>query len=415
MNQFQIANNNIHISKRQRNIDKHILGLALMFGFFMPNGNLFYLLVPVVIFILGLRFSNFNNHYNFIKIVLILLISMSFLLFGITNVDRMDVKGLLRNIVILELIFFFPFSKNVKIPNFYLYFGVIYIFISQISYILGIGSIISFFTSNYPYEGDAYYYKADYLMAHANNMSLTNRNFRLGGLYLNPNQCARYLTILFAVFLCENHKKKIKHLLPFIGITILAIVATGSRTGFLIAALMLLWFFYRKTEKSGYASKFLFISLVGFIGVFVFLSAGELSQSMRFLDFNEGVDKSLSMKIQIFIDYLSNSSLIQTLFGNFSNDGLSAIQFDSEWGDLFYRYGLLFVLAFILFYILVFRNTAPEYRLYFFILLWVISSTLVLSYRAGFVFLLCLSKYTSDLWYPQAKKWFAKKQFRYNK
>lgn len=395
--------NSINISKQQSSKDQHIMGMALILGLFMPNGNLFYFLVPVVILFLGLRYSTLNNPYSYTKMVLILLMLISLVIFAATNTAKLDTKGLLRNIVIFELILFFPFARNVQISNTYLYFGVIFIFISQISYISGISSVISFFNNNYPYEGDAYYYQSDYLISKSGDMSLTNRNFRLGGLFLNPNQCARYLTILFGVFLCENYSKNLKNILPFMIICILAIVATGSRTGFLITVLMLLWYIFRKAKENGRASKNLFIFLTISLAIVFALSISELAQTMRFLDFDEGLDKSLYMKGEIFTNYLANNSLTQMLFGNFSNDGVSTIQFDSEWGDLYYRYGILFIITFIIFYILIFRHTPRKYRLFFFVLLWVISSTLVLSYRAGFVFLLILSKYINEPWYDIKK------------
>lgn len=398
MNQLRIYNNSINKNKKSFT-DQHIIGMSLMFGLFMPNGSFFYFLVPVVILILGLRYSTLNSIYNSTKFILIFLMLLSLMIFAAKNSDQLDIKGLLRNLVIFELIFFFPFVKNVQIPNIYLYFGLIFIFISQISYMLGIGSVISFFNNTYPYEGDAYYYQSDYLIANGVDMSLTNRSFRLGGLFLNPNQCARYLTILLAIFLCENYNKKFKSILPFLTICFLAIISTGSRTGFLIMALMILWYIYKRVASKGRIYKNLLIVAIILLTTVFILSVGELSKTMRFLDFDEGVDKSLFMKIQIFIDYLSNNTgFIQILFGNFSNDGSSAIQFDSEWGDLFYRYGFLFLITFILFYILIYKNTAPKYRLFFLILLWVVSSTLVLSYRAGFVFLLFLSKYTHHSW-----------------
>jgi hypothetical protein len=383
----------------QSKTDQHIISLAFMFGLFMPNGTLFYYLVPVVIFLLGLRYSKFNNSVFSFKYILLALILISFILFAITNTDKIDAKGLLRNIVLFELILFFPFAKNVRIPNTYLYFTLIFIFISQISYMLGIDTITSFFNRNYPYDGDYAQYQSDYLKSAADRMSLVNRDLRLGGLFTNPNQCARYLNIIFAVFLIENYNAKLKPILPFLIIYVLSIIATGSRTGFFITIVVFSYYLYIKSTNKKNASKYILILLVlFFVSGFIYLANSELAQTLRFLDFDEGLEKSLFTKIGILTNYLlENANLLKAMFGNFSNDGVFAIQFDSEWGELVYRYGLIFIFSLILFYLHFYRRTAPRSRLIFFILLWMISGTVLISYRASFVFLLALSKYSYNL------------------
>lgn len=379
--------------------DRHLISLAFMFGLFMPNGNLFYILLPIVILLLGLRYSKFNTTVFSFKYVLLVLILISFILFAFTNTDIIDIKGMLRNIVLFELILFFPFIKNFRIPNVYLYFALIYIFISQISYMLGIGSITSFFSENYPYDGDYAEYQSDYLISMADRMTLVNRNFRLGGLFINPNQCARYLNIIFAVFLIENRNAKLKPILPFFVIYVLAIIATGSRTGFFITIILFSYYMYIKSTNKKNASRYILILLVLIlVSGFIYLANSELSQTLRFLDFDEGLEKSLFSKIGILTNYLSeNTSAIKTLFGNFSNDGKFATVFDSEWGELIYRYGFVFFLSLMLFYLYLYRRTAPTSRLIFFILFWMISSSVLMSYRASFLFMLFLSKYSYPL------------------
>lgn len=377
--------------------DRHLISLAFMFGLFMPNGNLFYILVPIVTLFLGLRYSKFNNTVFSFKYVLLVIILISFILFSFTSYEKVDIKGLMRNIVIFQFILFFPFAKNVRISNAYLYFALIYIFISQISYMLGVNPIISFFNNYYPYEGDRYFYESDYLMSMAKEMSLTNRSLRLGGLFHNMNQASRYLTIILAVYLIENYNTSFKSKLPFLFIYSLSVIATGSRTGFFISVFMLGYFMYLKSKnKKNKVAKYLqlFVILLLIIS-FILATNSNLTETYRFLDYDEGLNKSLFVKFGILFAYLSeNLGVIDLVFGKFTNYGFSAIHFDSEIGELIYRYGFSMLIAFVLFFIIIYRKLNPKYRIFLIVLLWVISATVILSYRTGFVFFLLLSKYS---------------------
>lgn len=399
----QINDKNIQASVNKK--DQYIISIALLFGLFMPNGNLFYYLVPFVTLFLGMRYSKLNNSRFTTKYVLLVLMLISFILFSFTIFDSTDIKGLIRNIVLFELLFFFPFAKNVKIPNIVLYLALIYIFISQISYMIGIDSISSFFSENYPYEGDYIEYQSDYLKSVAEKMTLLNRDIRLGGLYINPNQCGRYLNIVFAVFLIENFNSKIKTLLPFLIIYAMAIVATGSRTGFFISIVIFTYYIYSKSLNKKNALKYIsiFIPILIFIG-FIFIVNSELTQTVRFLDYDEGLEKSLFYKINIFIDSIANSSFINLIFGRFSNDGPTSIMLDSEWGELIYRYGFVFFVSLILFYFQLFRKLSVQNRIILFILLWMVSSSVLMSYRTSFIFLLLLSKYSYSYLCPSMQK-----------
>lgn len=385
----------IGYKKTQSKTDQHIISLAFMFGLFMPNGTLFYYITPLLILLLAFRYFSFKKSFT-AKYFILGLILVSFVVFVLRNTHALDIKALLRNIVLFELLLFFPFAKNVKIPNAYIYFALIYTFISQISYMIGIGPIISFFTNNYPYEGDFYLYQSDFLMSKADEMSLTSRTLRLGGLFHNSNQCARYLNIILAVYLVENFSSTFKAKSTFLSVYFLAIVGTGSRTGFFISLLMLVYYIYIKSQNKKEVTKYIYIVILSAsIILFIVLINSDFTNTYRFLDYNEGLEKSVFVKFNILLNYLfENTSVISVMFGNFSNDGVMAIQFDSEWGELIYRYGLSMIIAFVIFYTYLYRKLDSRHKLFMIVLLWVISSTLVLSYRTGFVFLLLLSKYS---------------------
>jgi len=397
------------IRYKHKNKDEHIVGFSLLFGLFMPNGSLFYILTPMMVMYLAWRYFIISKT-TAARYLIILSILISFILFAFISSETDISKSLLRNISIVLLLLLFPFVTNTKLPNIYLYIALSYIFISQISYMIGVKQIISFFNDLYPYEGERTTYQSDYLESVAHQMSLINRSLRLGGLYKNSNQCAKYLTLILASFMIENYKKTFKQNLPFLILFSLSIIATGSRTGFFITLFILIYFFYIKAENKDLAIKLL---SVGFILVvissFLFLATSGYLSNLRFLDYEEGLDKSLLTKISILANYISSSDNILTLlFGNFTNDGINSITFDSEWGESIYRYGIISVFAFAIFYISVFKTLSKKNRIIFITLLWAISSTMILSFRASFVFMLLLSKYYSE---DFISKYYLKKKY----
>ena len=120
---------------------------------------------------------------------------------------------------------------------------------------------------------------------------------------------------------------------------------------------------------------------------------------VRAINFRGGLEGSLLPKWVFFRSYIETRPEVwQSLFGCFD---ISLVEYytgswgilDSEWGNAYFAYGLTFCIAIVIFYVAVYRRTPKATRLHFIILLWVISSTLLFSYRASFIFLLLLSKY----------------------
>ncbi len=381
------------------NRDQVFVGLIFLMGLFLPSGLILYSFIPVAITMLSIRFFDIHfvkkTQFFIISLLLFSFVFNSFIGLDLSN----DSKSYLRSLVIFELFLFFPFIGNVKISNKALYFALLYIFFSQVSYMWGYQPLIKFFNDFYPYEGEHLNYKADYLLEHANEISLTNRYFRLGGLYHNPNLAASYLNILFAVFIIENFNRTFKSNFPFILMCSCAIVATGSRTGFFIAAAIFVYYIYFRSsdKKKVLRNAFLLTTLFIFF-FFLYLFSFDSSLDLRFLDYQEGLEKSLYIKLKIFDDYILDIDLnfMTILFGNFTNGGVNSIQFDSEWGELIYRYGIFFFIILLVFYFQVFNSLTSEKKIIFFILLWMISATVLMNYRTSFLFMLLLSKYYSQ-------------------
>jgi hypothetical protein len=380
------------------NFDIHIVSISLMIMFFLPHLGYFYYVNPALAAALAFRYHR-PSGIGVIKILIvaIMLISMFGYLF---TIDKIVFKAVSRGISLIFLFSVFPFVKNFKIPNVYIYSGLGFIILSQMVYVIGFWPLISFFSTLYPYEGDEIIYRSDFLYKHSDSISIANPHIRLGGIFHNPNQGARYVTFLYAVFFIENKDnasiKKTKLLIS--AIVLISILYTGSRTGFIVFSLLFYFFYFGKNTlslKSALISGlFLIISVILFslLDIYFF-------DTVRVFDIEDALSYSLVPKIRFFLEYYeTQNNFFQILFGNFDMDlsryyVRSAEILDSEWGNAIFNYGVLFFISAILFYSVVYKGYDHKTKPFFIIILWIFSSSLIFSYRASFLFLFLLSKY----------------------
>lgn len=206
--------------------DEHIVGVIFIIALFLPHGGYFYFVNPAVLLYLVSRYTNYKAMVG-VKVLIVGTLLLSALGYLVLK-GVVEEKPLFRAVMLAIMIAAFPFVKNVRLPNFYLYFGIGFIFLSQVAYVLGISPLINFFSVMYPYEGESIVYGSEYLAENADQISIMSQQLRLGGMFHNPNQCARYLTILYAVFLIENRGTK-SLLYPVTLVTLIAILYTGDR------------------------------------------------------------------------------------------------------------------------------------------------------------------------------------------
>jgi hypothetical protein len=280
----------------------------------------------------------------------------------------------------------FPMVGKVCVKNAYLYFVLAVIVVSQIGYLFNISPFVSFFNTYYPMSEED--------LEQLEHMSENIFMDRMGGLYHNSNQCARYITMLLGFYLVVNEETKFKKILPFILIAYFGILLTGSRTG-LVTATCILFFAFVRQQKLSFDKKLIFglLVIIGF-WLFVINSLGTL----RGLEIGDGLDNSLAYKVGAVSYYLENeTSVIHLLIGHLDVDlfervyGVTDFGFDSEYGSLIYRFGFIGFISILIFWYQLYIKTERFSQIFFVNLLWIISSTIVCSYRAFFIFMLFLS------------------------
>lgn len=364
----------------------HFLGIAILIAFLLPHTNTLFLLVnPLLCLLLACTKKKRNGNSLVWLVVIPIVISV------MLNIQAVSSKALLSTATIFLYFICFPFVGRIKINNFYIYFCFGYILISQLAYLLGIPFLINFFDTTYPIN------EAD--MKQLNNMreTITFNNmltYRFGGIYHNSNDCARTLTMLLAFYLVMNQGKSNRGVILFSYAVFAAILLTGSRTGFVISVLTLFFGLFKKSTFSRF-EKFVFIA-IAILGIGYIIGTGS---SFRGLKVESGLHDSANFKWNTFIYYITNeSNPISLLFGHIDASlfegqyGVAMNSFDCEYGTLIYRFGFVGFICILLFYYWgIIKCIDKSKRFYFIILLWMISSTILASFRACFIFMLLTS------------------------
>ena len=100
----------------------------------------------------------------------------------------------------------------------------------------------------------------------------------------------------------------------------------------------------------------------------------------------------LKNESDLFFNTMSNASAKDLLLGTFWVKEKGAVM-DSEWGDAIFTYGWLFIFAYAIFFFEYYKRLQKDNRMVIILLLWAISSTVLMSFRTSAVALFILSKY----------------------
>lgn len=381
----------VQISNTDKQLS-NLFGIGLLFAFILPHTSTGLLLINPLFCILYQCFRQNRIWYN--KSIFLIIILFIPLLFNLNQ--ELGQKSISSFITILLYIVCFPIVWRVKVSNVWLYIILSLIFLSQIIYVLKIPYLIDFLDTYYPIQ-DTY----------ANQISVIKRNirfstitdYRLGGLYRNPNQCSRALTMLMSFYIINNYEKPVRSTMFFVILSIVAILFTGSRTGLLVGGIIIaIDIFYIKKVPSGIRAIYI-IFLIGAFIYFILIGSG----MYRGLDMSSGFNNSMSLKYEVFLDYLHQErSVLRLMVGNFdpkkyvaSSSDLLGI-FDTDYGNLIFQFGFLGFIAILYYLFTIFKKMDRVGRSFFVLLLWMFSSTIVCSYRAFFIFMLELSVIYSD-------------------
>lgn len=372
---------------KEHNMQEHLVGISILLAFLLPHtSTLFQLVNPLLCLLLVSRFKKTRKWQPFVFIVLVpIILSILF------NFQNASVKSFQSTFTIFLYFACFPFVGRVRVRNNYLYFCLAYIFISQIVYLLGIPGLTTFFDRLYPVTDELVLNKINNIQSNISYGTLLD--FRLGGIFHNSNQCSKFLSMLMAFFLSVNHSKNDKNVIYFMLIAYGGILLTGSRTGFVIGSLIAYFGFIRNNKLPRWVRYLVFGGAL--LSILYLLQTGN---SLRGLNVEEGLEGSANMKWETFLYYLQTEiNQLALLFGHMDislfQGGVGDLLagFDSEYGSLIFRFGFIGFCGIILFYWNVIKRIPKAKWFYFIILLWIITSTIVASFRALFVFMLLTS------------------------
>lgn len=365
---------------------EHFLGLAVVLAFLLPHTGILFLLVNPLLCLLFILQSSGRRLLN---IVLIPLVPIS--IATILNLEMAQMKALQSTATIMLYFACFPLVGNLRMRNGYLYFIFGIIFLSQIVYLFGLTYIGHLLDQIYPIsEGDMA--AIEYARNHATFANMFD--YRYGGLYHNANQCSKYITMLLAFFLINNRDEHMGKIIPFVIFAYLSVLLSGSRTGFVVATIIIYFIFFRMRKLSNnYRLLIGTLALIGF-GYFIQRSVG----TVRGLDIGNGMNDSVNVKWETLVFYLiTEKSIIGLLFGHLDERlfegqyGLTLSHLDTEYGYLIFNFGLIGFFSVFVFWYMVYKRMDKSSRIFMFLLLWCVTSTIVCSYRAFFAYMVLLS------------------------
>lgn len=358
-----------------------VFGLIVMIAFLLPHTSMALMLANPIL-CLALFFTRPNDLKIFNPVFIPIVAIVEAIVFNLGRVS--DFKAVLTAVTIILYFVTFPLVSNIKLKNIYIYLIFFIIFLTQVGYMLDLGFITSFVDRYYPIS-----WNEAGIENMINTIDVNNyRSFRLGGLYRNPNHCAKYISLLLAIFFIQNKNKKTISLLVVAAIALFAVSLTGSRTGFLVSGLLI--FFAVRGNTSNKTLK-LFTELLLIVLFIYMLVSGSIGRGTAI---GEGMNDSFGLKLKLTVNYILNEqSVIRLLFGNldatlFQTDTLYS--FDCDYGYFIYCFG--FIGFFSIFYLLyrLFKKTAKKDRFFFLTCLWMLTSSMIMSYRTVFVFFLLL-------------------------
>ena len=122
------------------------------------------------------------------------------------------------------------------------------------------------------------------------------------------------------------------------------------------------------------------------------------SETLRSFSVIQGFHNSANAKFNVLVYYLKNeNSIMRYLCGYldmsrlrvFAEDVMSS--FDCEYGYLIFNFGFVGFVSILCYYYLMYKKINNIGRIFFVNFLWMISSSLIMSYRSIFIFFILMS------------------------
>ena len=368
----------------------------MLLGLFLPHISTVLMAINPLMLLILYYFNRkrSNTSFGIVKLLICGVILISFL-YSYISVSHESDKYIQSSVFLMMLIMFFPFTGPSKIHGSYFFIAIGFILFTQLIYLFNLPSLQATLERLYPVE-ELTANSFEYMTENINSSNIFY--FRLGGVFSNSNQSARYTCLLTAAYLADRHNESLRKTSLYILLAFLSVILTGSRTGLVVISLIIFVFLYRNHS----IKRNLKIALVLLVIIVLVPSFFTGSSQIRGFNVGQGFNESANAKWYVLMDYLSqHNSAFHLLFGysdinTFSPSNINLLPiFDSEYGNIIYAYGFVGFILIIILYFKAIKLCRKENRLFFIVLLWTITSTILLSYRMSFLFMLFMSHFVS--------------------
>jgi hypothetical protein len=326
--------------KRKINNINNFLICLFMFGTIAPVD--FNKILIIIIFCLILfRFLLYNKIlFSYNKVLIFSLIVPGIILTAFNSP-----QDLIRFIIILFIIFGFPFAKFKLDKKLIMYFScliLVYVISTQMLIASGIDWVVSL-------RDTWYFSKYSYVWADYNIIDFSEKvsfmdlliKYRPGGLFHNPNVLSSVVLLYFFIFdACysiQTKKNKLIYLFIF-SLTFFSLLFAFSRTaisGFLIYLFIKNLNLKKILQFKIYKGSFLILIFLVLFSLFM----------LQYLISGFAPNESLNQKISILFIYLKKVDLLNIFFGG-NHD--SYVQFDAELSNWIGAVGFVGIVGFIL-------------------------------------------------------------------
>lgn len=327
-----------------------IVHLCLFLAFFLPIyswSQYLLVLIPILLYV-TVSDKKIYLGWNYIVVVSLFLS----ILFNSFWLIPDNYKSLYKVINLLVLFSLFPYInyKNVYIRRWFVVMMICLVIFTQLVWLLGFQPIIKLLDSIYPTTVSYGQIGVD--------LSL-NIGGRYGGIFHNPNDCSRNVTILTAMYLVLSGREKRTDILVLF-LMGFSIFLTGSRTGIMMFVATVSIYILNQ-ESITKKKKIIILSAILSVLALIFIYAVGDNTRVKSLTLNVGKSERLYYIVEILTKTFKNP--IEFAFGNFYQERLSVLGFgfsggfDSDLGNLIYYYGLASFTCLLTFIFSLYRKT----------------------------------------------------------
>ena len=331
-----------------------IVHLCLFFAFFLPIyswSQYLLVLIPVLLYVMVSDKKLFVG-WNYI-VLLCLFLSLLFNSFWLIPENFKSLYKVFNLCVLLSLFPFFKYN-DVYIRRWFVVLMICLVIFTQLVWLLGFQPIIKLLDSIYPTTVSYGQIGID--------LSL-NIGGRYGGVFHNPNDCSRNITLLTAMYFVLSEREKRTDIVVLL-LMCFSIFLTGSRTGIMMFVASVSIYILNQ-ESITKKKKIIILSAILSVLALIFIYAVGDNTRVKSLSFNVGKSERLYYIVEILTNTFNNP--IEFAFGNFYQERLSVLGFgfsggfDSDLGNIMYYYGLASFICLLIFIYSLYRKIGKRF------------------------------------------------------